>query len=184
MTENRFAINDFLTKVQLRALKHAEFATGNRDEALDIVQDSMLKLAQKYSNKPESWPKLFQKILHNSIRDWYRKKKVRRILLWWDQEQVSDQDISANHGQTMDNCVSYDNSVSPEVQASGMQIEDKVIQALQQLPERQQQTFLLRAWWGNNVEETALIMGCSSGSVKTHYFRAVAKLKEILGEGL
>ena len=183
MLDNRIALNDFLAQVQFRALKHAEIATGDRDDSMDIVQDCMLRLAQKYSDQPHNWPQLFQRILQNAIRDWYRKKKVRRILFWWEQEQTFEEGMDSGEG-IINTCSTVPETPSPEAETAGLQISAKVVQALQHLPERQQQAFLLRAWWGNDIEETAAIMSCSVGSVKTHYFRAVAKLKTMLDEVL
>lgn len=167
------AMDRFLAQVQNRAFVTAKLATGNEDEALDIVQDSMFKLVKQYQDKPESqWPALFQRVLQNNIRDWYRRQKVRRILFWWQQHDLTE--------ETMQGEVEPNRAQDPEVTLAGSQINDRVETALKQLPQRQQQAFLLRAWWEYSTDETAQIMGCSSGSVKTHYSRATKALQQAL----
>ncbi|MFT5084439.1 MAG: RNA polymerase sigma-70 factor (ECF subfamily) [Lentisphaeria bacterium] len=179
----RIALNNFFLSVQSKALKQAEFAIGNRDEALDILQDAMMRLAQSYSGKGEQWPQLFQRILQNLIRDWHRKNKVRRILLWWNQlgeDNNSLEEAIANEEKALD--LPGAQQYSPEKINSNKQIATKVSGVVKELPLRQQQAFLLRAWHGHDTQETAFAMGCSEGSVKTHYSRAVHRLREALGD--
>lgn len=167
---NRAALDRFLAGIQNRAFVNAKIATGNEDEALDIVQDCMLKLVKAYADKPESeWPGLFQRVLQNTIRDWYRRQKVRRVLFWW-QQHTEGNDVLDHH-------IEPNEQLRPETSMQNLQMSQLVQSALQTLPERQQQAFLLRAWWEHSVEETADIMGCTGGSVKTHYSRALKAIR-------
>lgn len=178
MTNRRVALNDFFISVQIKAFRQAEFALGNRDEALDLVQDAMMRLAQKYSDQQDNWPKLFQRILQNLIKDWYRKQKVRKVLYWFQQDSHLDELPEIEDLARLENKPDG----GPERQQQQVQINQKVADGLRKLPTRQQQAFLLRAWWEYDTEETAFAMSCSTGSVKTHYSRAVSKLRELLGD--
>jgi len=170
------ALDHFLAGVERRALRMAEIATGNRDEALDIVQDAMLGLSQKYGSRPEAeWGPLFHRILQSRIHDWYRRGKVRnRLFAWLGRDDDLDEDpldrLPDPHGVQPDDRLGLDRA------------EAALQAALQLLPLRQQQVFLLRAWAGLDVADTAVAMGCSQGSVKTHYSRAVHRLREVLGD--
>lgn len=171
MQTQRPALNDFFSATQAKAFRQAEVAVGNREDALDIVQDAMIRLARKYSDKNQEWPLLFHRILQNLIRDWYRRQKVRRIIVWRDQSEENESEEpqdSENH--------------LPDRMSENDEIKNQINTALNQLPYRQQQAFLLRSWWGHDVSETAYIMQCSEGSVKTHYSRASQKLKQLLGD--
>ena len=175
---NRVALDRFLAGVQNRAFVTAKIATGNEDDALELVQDSFLKLVKLYSDKPpEEWPALFQRVLQNTIRDWYRRQKVRSVLFWWQQHELSEEAMQSEATVAL-------NDHSPLRNVQGQEINQQVAQALQKLPMRQQQAFLLRAWWEHSTEETATIMGCSTGSVKTHYSRAIKSLQQQLGQNL
>lgn len=175
MLETQEALDRFLSGVQGRALRMAEFATGNRDDALDIVQDTMMKLAQRYAHLPaQNWPPLFHRILQSHIRDWYRRNKVRNRFRIWFGGSDEHQDVlqqQAGHA-----------GLEPEQQIRSQQAMSALDQAIQQLPLRQQQALLLRTWEGLDVQATADAMNCSAGSVKTHYARAVSKLREQLGD--
>ena len=169
-------LDRFLQSVQRRAFITAKLATSHDEEALDLVQDSMLKLARSYSERdPEDWPKLFQRILQNAIKDWYRRQKVRSILYWWQQYDKTEEELAVITlaGQTVDAAAD---------QQYHQQLNQQIYQAIEQLPRRQQQAFVLRAWWEHSTEETAQIMGCSQGSVKTHYSRASTAMAEMLRE--
>lgn len=170
------SLDRFLKEVQQRAFITAKLATSHDEEALDLVQDSMLKLARSYSDRnPEDWPKLFQRILQNAIKDWYRRQKVRSILYWWQQHDKSEEELAivTVAGHTADSAAD---------QRHNQQLNQQLYQAIEQLPRRQQQAFVLRAWWEHSTEETAQIMGCSQGSVKTHYSRASSAMAEMLRE--
>ena len=157
-------LDRFLQDVEKRAYRIAEIAIRDPDDALDIVQDSMLQLVRAYGARPsDEWRPLFYRILQNRIQDCRRRRKSRsRVIAWWT-------------GGTRD-----DDDETPDVieQAAG----DEPERALRELPERQQQAFLLRNFEGLDVAQTASAMGCAEGSVKTHYFRALQSLREQLGE--
>lgn len=175
-TATRAALDAFFVTVQFKAWRQAELATGNRDDALDIVQEAMLKLAQKYSAQAENWPQLFQRILQNAIRDWYRRKKVRSMLFWFQREQHEEEegeDLVPEQGQTPE-------KENPLQQLQHAQLSTKVYAAISKLPLRQQQAFVLRAWWEYDTRDSAFAMNCTEGSVKTHYARALARLRELL----
>ncbi len=169
------ALDRFLRSVQARAFRIAQIATNHSDDALDIVQDTMFKLVEKYGDKPsEQWPPLFYRILNSKINDWYRRSSVRnRHRAWLSSDETGEDPIQIapdTRGQTPE---------SESVIGEGM---DKLQSVLQLLPPRQQQAFLLRAWEGLDVKQTALAMDCAEGSVKTHYSRAIHSLREHLGE--
>ena len=153
----------------------AFFATGNQEEALDIVQDAMLTLVKRYAQRdPEEWGPLFTRIVQNRIRDWYRREKVRnKWRIWFGKEDDDKQGIeNLPDGGTND----------PLRQIANAGMTEELEHALRGLPLRQQQVFLLRVWEGLDVAETAKALGISSGSVKTHYSRAVHRLREVLGD--
>jgi len=169
------ALNDFLAVVEKRAYRMAQLATGNPDEALDIVQDAMLVLAKKYAGRDaEEWGPLFHRIMQNRIRDWYRRQKVRNPLLAWLTPAEDERDPIENLPGAA--------SREPARQVNQQAMLGALETALQALPLRQQQVFLLRVWEGLDVAETAHAMNISSGSVKTHYSRAVHKLREQLDD--
>lgn len=155
----------------------AQIATGNSEDALDIVQDTMFKLVEKYSSRQEQeWAPLFYRILQSRINDWHRRNAVRnRFRHWLGMKEGED---SADPIQELGD----EQQRSPEQLLQGDRRIDKLDEALHQLPARQRQAFLLRIWEGFDVKQTAQAMKCSEGSVKTHYSRAVHALRERLGE--
>ena len=171
------ALDRFLAGVERRAFRKAQIATGDADEAMDLVQDAMLKLVQRYGRRGEQeWAPLFHAILQSRIRDWYRRTKVRnRWRQWLGSHQEKDEDDPlASIADTAQ--ISSDEQLKLKRAAAALE------QALRTLPLRQQQAFLLRAWEELDVADTARAMGCSQGSVKTHYFRAVHTLRKLLGD--
>ena len=162
--------------MERRAFHLARIATGNEDDALEIVQETMLKLVHRYSQKSgEEWPLLFHRILQSRIRDWYRRHTVRnRLRVWFSGGEEEGDDPLENqpdlHGE------------GPLQALQSGRFASELERVLNTLPNRQQQAFLLRAWEGLSVEETAQAMGCSAGSVKTHYSRAIKVLRERLKE--
>jgi len=168
--------------VERRAFKQAVFAVRDENMALDIVQDAMLKLAEKYSMRPRpELPLLFQRILQNTIRDFYRRQKVRS--LWtvpisslFGTEGSEDQDPL----ETLEIENQSNFGALPADQLERAQVIAFIEQALRKLPPRQRQAFLLRYWEEMDVAEAAKIMGCSEGSVKTHCSRATHALAEML----
>lgn len=178
MTGNLVPLNldAFLASVERRAYRMALLATHEHAEALDIVQDAMLKLVQKYAQRQHSeWPALFQRILQNKITDWHRRQtRTRRWFAFSGpaQDDDEDEDMMAQIADSRE-------QDPPELLALAGDI-DIVTQAVERLPLRQQQAFLLRAWEGLDVAATAAAMECSEGSVKTHYFRALQALRAAL----
>jgi len=174
--ESRQALERFLASSERRALRMAELATGNREEALDIVQEAMLALARHYAgHDPAEWGPLFHRILQHRIRDWYRRNRVRyRWLAWLTTDDDNDEDPLA--------ALPDPQAPRPEDRLGQERAGEAIEAALRGLPWRQQQAFLLRAWEGLDVRATAAAMGCSEGSVKTHYSRAVHALRALLGD--
>jgi len=166
-------IEPFLAQSERRAYRMAYIATGSREDALDIVQDAMIKLVQKYAGRgEEEWGSLFQRILQSHILDWYRRSKLRnglRSLLSW----------GSDGGDPLDNLPSS-KQWGPDKQLQVDGAMDLLDTAIHSLPLRQQQAFLLRCWEGLSTAETANAMGCSTGSVKTHYSRALSALRNSL----
>jgi RNA polymerase sigma-70 factor (ECF subfamily) len=172
------ALNQFLASVELRAFKIAQAGLRNEDDALDAVQDAMLQLARAYAERPAAeWKPLFYRILENRIRDIQRRRTVRGRVIAWLPYRGEDEDEEPDL---------ISNAPSTEPQPVKRLELDEAMGALQKaledLPRRQQQAFLLRTLEGMDVAETAVAMGCSEGSVKTHYFRAVQSLRAQLGE--
>src|SRR6202140_3219053 len=167
------ALNQFLAGVELKAFKMAQAALRHEDDALDAVQDAMLQLVRAYADRPaEQWKPLFYRILENRIRDLQRRRTVRgRVIAWLPFRGDEDDDELDPIAQ----------APSPELQPPQRLELDQAIGALEralgELPRRQQQAFLLRTLEGLDVAETAAAMGCSQGSVKTHYFRALHALR-------
>jgi RNA polymerase sigma-70 factor (ECF subfamily) len=172
------ALNTFLQGVERRAFRMARLATGDEDEALDIVQDAMFGFVRSYGARPEGeWPPLFYRTLQSRITDWHRRTTVRKRWRFWfggDPDDASAVDPI----QLVPDTTSRD----PAGTLLGNETTAAIESALRKLPLRQRQAFLLRAWEGLSVEETATAMGCSGGSVKTHYSRAVHALRGMLGE--
>ncbi len=158
----------FLSGVERRAFKQAVYAVKDDHGALDIVQDAMLKLTEKYSDRPlDELPMLFQRILQNAINDYFRRNKVRS--LWTTLlSALNSSDDESDPLETLDTR----QSESPHEQLEKAQVVACIEAALESLPARQRQAFLLRYWEEMDVAETASVMGCSEGSVKTHCSRA------------
>ncbi len=172
-------LDKFLADIERRAFRMAQIALRNEDDALDVVQDAMLKLVRNYGAKPEAeWRPLFYRILENGIRDLQRRRSVRGRLMAWMPGPKDDPDGDA---QDPLDSVADESPDAPQLlmQAQAMAILEKSLRAL---PARQREAFMLRNFEGMDVAETATAMGCSQGSVKTHYSRAVHTLREELGE--
>lgn len=170
------ALDRFLASVERRAYVTARLATRDGDEALDVVQDAMLTLIRHYAGHPEAeWGALFHCVLQSRIHDWRRRTRVRRRWrVWFTPDEDSNEDPFAqlpDPGRT-----------DPANLASDRRALTALEAALGQLPARQQQAFMLRAWDGLDVGQTARAMGCSEGSVKTHYSRALHTLRDMLGD--
>jgi RNA polymerase sigma-70 factor, ECF subfamily len=167
-------LDDFLASVEKRGFRMAEIATGNKEEALDILQDAMFKLAEKYADRDaKEWGPLFTTILQSRIKDWYRRNQVRNRFRSWFSSKGNDQEDPIQQAQD-------EKARTPEQLLQSDRRVDELDLAIHALPLRQQQAFLLRIWEGYSVEETAKTMKCSAGSVKTHYSRAVHTLRDKL----
>jgi len=171
------ALNGFLASVERRAYRMAQIALRHEQDALDAVQDAMLQLARRYARRPsDEWRPLFYRILENRIRDLQRRRAVRsRVLAFLPWSGESDDD-----GDPVERAP--DPSPGPAAEVEGGEIGAALQLAVSRLPARQREAFLLRSLEGLDVAETAAAMGCSEGSVKTHYSRAVQNLREQLGE--
>ncbi len=168
----------FLAGVERRAFRMAQIAIGDPDEALDVVQDAMHKLVQRYRTRDEAeWGPLFHRILQSRIRDWYRRTNVRKRWLGWFGSPAQD---PAGDPEDPLEQIPDSNSPDPAREVDERRLGKALEGALRHLPLRQQQAFLLRVWEELDVAETARAMGCSEGSVKTHYSRAVHTLRERL----
>ena len=180
---SRSELSSFLEGVEKRAFKQAMFAVRDEEAALDIVQDAMLRLAEKYGHLPVGeLPLLFHRIVQNAIRDYYRRQKVRS--LWTtllssltagrgdDDDQDPLETLQAADGSNVQE--------SPAAHLEQAQVLEIIDQEIARLPERQRQAFIMRYWEELDVAETAQVMGCSEGSVKTHCSRAAHALAEAL----
>jgi RNA polymerase sigma-70 factor (ECF subfamily) len=156
------------------------FAVRDEHLALDLVQDAMLRLAEKYARKPAAeLPLLFQRILQNAIRDHYRRQKVRSM--WTtllSSLQGRDGEDDRDPLETLEVQDGRPGGPAEEVERS--QVIALIEQGLGNLPARQREAFLLRYWEELDVSETAHAMGCSQGSVKTHCSRATHSLAAFL----
>lgn len=175
----RAAMERFLADVEKRAYQHALLGLRHREDALDAVQDAMLQLCRRYADRPAAeWRPLFFRILVNKVQDQRRRRMVRgRWLAWWTQGNAEDDEAPLDPLDT-----TPDTRQEPLRQLVGEDALRSVAKAVEALPPRQQQAFMLRNVEGLDIAETALAMGCSEGSVKTHYFRAVQALRAAVGE--
>lgn len=176
-------LSAFLASVERRAYRQALFAVRDRDRALDIVQDSMLKLADKYGSRPpEELPLVFQRILQNTIRDAFRRLKVRSLWTTLFSSLVADRDPDQDPLETLEPAEASKRPERPDAAVERSQVVALIEQGLEALPARQREAFLLRYWEELDVNETARVMGCSEGSVKTHCSRATHALAAWLRE--
>jgi RNA polymerase sigma-70 factor (ECF subfamily) len=175
---------DFLEAVERRAFKQTAYAVRDDHAALDIVQDAMMKLAEKYGDKPAAeLPMLFQRILQNTMRDFWRRQKVRN--LWTTLLSSFGGGVDGEERDPLETIDVEDDSDEPAAQLERSQTIKLIEAALEKLPARQREAFVLRYWEEMDVAETAKVMGCSDGSVKTHCSRAVRSLAiELKKQGL
>ncbi len=172
------ALERFLMSIEKRAFRIARIAVRDDDDALDIVQDAMLQLVRRYSDRPaEQWAPLFYRILQNRIHDCRRRRSVRAKVMAWTSAFRSDENESTDPIESVPDMRQTPNEELMTTEA--MQVLES---ALADLPPRQQEAFLLRNIEGLDVAQTSLAMGCSQGSVKTHYSRAVHSLRKRLGD--
>ncbi len=175
-------LSDFLKSVEKRAFKRSVYHVRDDEAALDIVQESMMKLAEHYGHKPvEELPMLFQRILSNCTLDWFRRQKTQKVLF----STMSDLESSGEDGdidllETLSASDNWEQNESAQTQVERSQTLLEIENQLQQLPARQREAFLMRYWEDMDVAETAAAMGCSQGSVKTHCSRAIHALGKAL----
>ncbi len=175
-------LSDFLKSVEKRAFKRSIYHVRDQDAALDIVQDSMIKLVEHYSDKPAAeLPLLFQRILSNTTLDFFRRRKTRNALF----SNMSDFEVAGEDGEfdlleTLEALEDSEGTESAQTSTERAQTLRAIDSEVQELPTRQREAFLMRYWEEMDVAETAAAMGCSEGSVKTHCSRAVAALSKAL----
>ena len=171
----QFLIEQFLQSVEKKAFRIALMATKREDEALDILQNTMMKLVEKYADRSEQELKpLFYTILQNQIKNWYRKEAQISKWFFWQKSAYDDDEAEESiQVQGVDD-------QTPELDLSNQKLSEQLVSVLESLPVKQQQCFLLRSWEGLSVKETAEIMQCSEGTVKTHMSRASQKLQAVI----
>lgn len=174
-------LSDFLKSVEKRAFKRSLYHVRNEEAALDIVQDSMMKLSEHYGDKPvNELPMLFQRILSNCTLDWFRRQKRHNALF----SHMSDFESAGDESGEFDLLETWSDSQevvqSAEDSARRGQVMRDIETEIEALPARQREAFLMRYWEEMDVAETAAAMGCTEGSVKTHCFRAVHALSKAL----
>jgi RNA polymerase sigma-70 factor (ECF subfamily) len=178
---SRSELSAFLEGVEKRAFKQAVFAVRDEEAALDIVQDAMLRLAEKYGHLPAAeLPALFHRIVQNAIRDWFRRQKVRSV---WTTQLSSlgpGDDDDQDPLETLRPEAGSQESLSPAALLEQGQVLEILREELLRLPERQREAFVLRYWDELDVADTARRMRCSEGSVKTHCSRAAHALRDAL----
>ena len=176
-------LNDFLENVERRAFKQAVYAVRKDESALDIVQDAMIKLAEKYGDKPAAeLPMLFQRILQTTILDYFRREKVRNtwitLFSGLGRREGEDEDFDILGSlESEEGSAAAESSMDQVERAQTLRLIESEIQ---KLPSRQREAFLMRYWQDMDVAETAAAMGCSEGSVKTHCSRATHTLADAL----
>ncbi len=167
--------------MERRAFKQALFAVRDEDAALDIVQDAMMKLAEKYGDRPaDELPLLFQRILQNTIRDYYRRQKVRSMWTTLRSSFGSDDDEDFDPLETLQVAEGPNRPDTPHGNLEQSQVIAIIEKEIARLPPRQREAFLMRYWEDMDIAETAAAMGCSEGSVKTHCSRATHALAAAL----
>jgi RNA polymerase sigma-70 factor (ECF subfamily) len=175
-------LSSFLASVERRAFKQAQFAVRDADGALDIVQDAMLKLSENYGSRPApELPLLFTRILQNTIHDYFRRQKVRStwVTLFSALGGRDDED-DADPLETLEALAGSEGAESAADKVERSQTIAIIEEEIARLPTRQREAFLMRYWEEMDVAETAAVMGCSEGSVKTHCSRATHALSKAL----
>lgn len=178
---SRSELSDFLAGVERRAFRQANFAVRDEEAALDIVQDSMMRLAEHYGERPaQEFPMLFQRILQNAIRDHYRRSRTRAGQTISLSSLEHDDDEAADPLETLDIDPDRHPFASPHAALLQQETLGRIESALHNLAPRQREAFLLRYWEGLDITATATVMGCTEGSVKTHCSRATHALAAAL----
>jgi RNA polymerase sigma-70 factor (ECF subfamily) len=187
-TQSNQALDSFLASHEENAYYVAYAALWHHETALDVVQDSMLKLVEYYRNKPPAeWPALFRTILNSRINDVRRRRLIEqgkhKLVSFTglfrrrpdNADAMEEPDLPADEERD-------DHITAPEAGLVAEQLRRKITQALHSLSERQRQVFVLREWRGMTTQETARTLGCSENSVKQHHFRALRELRKLLAE--
>lgn len=180
-------LDNFLVEVQRKAYHVAYGALWDRETALDVVQESMLRFVEYYRDKPATaWPALFRCVLNSRINDQRRRRLLastgRRLLSLTglklldtdDDEQLKEADLPANEYAA--------GTGNPENRLIAGELRHAIDRAVATLPERQRQVFLLREQLGLSIQESAETLGCSANSIKQHHFRALRALRQQLAE--
>ncbi len=180
-------LSDFLQSVEAKSFKRTVFATRDEEAALDIVQESMMKLAEKYGDHYISeLPLIFTRILQNTTLDWFRRQKTQNTwvslfssLKGGGRDNLDDSEYS----DPLEFIESNEENLGFESGESVLERQQliKIIESeISKLPARQREAFLMRYWDDLGISETAKIMACSEGSVKTHCSRACITLAKAL----
>ncbi len=180
-------LGHFLAGVEQRAYHTAHAALWDRETALDVVQESMMRLVQYYRDRTgDEWSKLFHTILHSRINEARRKRMLTKGKLGlisltglgrWEAGtgcDVGEAEIASPQRA--------DGISEPEAETLGGSLRKKIHAAIETLSWRQRQVFILREWRGHNIQETAQMLGCSENTVKQHHFRAMQTLRKQLSE--
>ena len=180
-------LSDFLKSVETKAFKRTVFSTRDEEAALDIVQDSMIKLAEKYGQQPaQELPLLFTRILQNTTLDWFRRQKTQNtwVSLFSSLKGAGNDHFEESDGQDPLEFIESNSenigSASGDTQLERKQMAKILENEISKLPLRQREAFLMRYWDELDISETAKLMGCSEGSVKTHCSRAASSLEKAL----
>jgi RNA polymerase sigma-70 factor, ECF subfamily len=165
------SLDEFLAGVERRAFRMAEIALGHREDAFDVVQETMIKLLH-YRDKPAAeWSPLFWSILRRQLTDKHRRNTVKkRVMQFFGKRDPDEKDLDPID-------LVADPLQDPLRKLTNNNAFQALSKAIRLLPTRQRECFLLRELQGLSVQETALAMGCSEGSVKTHLSRALGALK-------
>lgn len=162
------SLEAFLAGVGPRAFRFAEAGLRHREDALDAVQDALLRMLD-YADKPAGeWAPLFWSILRRRVIDLQRRRRFR-LPFWRDNVDAA--------GETVDWA---DPAPGPAQAHQQRQQYTQLVQALRTLPARQREAFTLRVLQDLDGATTARAMGCSEGAVKTHLARARHALQMLL----
>lgn len=179
----RAAMDGFLQSVERQAFVMARQSLDNDDDALEAVQDAMLKLCEHYAERPQAeWRALFFRILRNAMMDRLRPRGLRRLMRWLPTQRGASGQTEAidDPADAMDNLPGP--LVGPQEELQRSDDSAQLQAAVSRLPEKQREVFLLRCWQELSVRETAVAMDISEGSVKTHLSRAIGNLRHQLQE--
>lgn len=173
----RRELDGFLRGVERKAYAMAKLATRNPDDALELVQEAMFGFVRHYAAKPAAeWPALFYTVLESRLNDWRRRQQVRSRYWWFGRRSGEGEDDTPDPIAEAADMAGF----TPLECLCGERAGEALSQALTRLSDRQRQAFLYRLWEGFDVAQTASVMGCSEGSVKTHLHRALAQLRQML----